>query len=67
MCKLVWLGNSYGRVTGPFLQENLANKSYAVRIFMPNTPLENVSENLGKLGKDTDKQEHIIFMFKTVL
>jgi hypothetical protein len=66
-CKIFWLGSCHGRVTGPLLQENLGNKFHVVRPVMPNSPLENVSENLGKLGKDIDKLGHIIFMFKTIL
>jgi hypothetical protein len=45
--------------TGPYIQENLDNKSYVIGIFKSNSLLENIAENLGKLGKDINKQRHI--------
>ena len=65
--KNLWLGSILRRGTGPQLQENPDNKSYVIRIFKPNSPFEKFSENLGKFGKDIMKQEHITFIFKTIL
>jgi hypothetical protein len=54
------LGSSHGRGIGPMLQENLGSKFDICSIFKPNAPLANVVENLGKLGKDLTKRDHII-------
>jgi hypothetical protein len=45
---------------GPFLQENLGTEFDIVSIYKPNAPFANVVEDLGKLGKDLTKQDHIV-------
>jgi hypothetical protein len=41
------------------LKENLGKGFDIVSIFKPNVPLANLVEDLGKLGKDLTKQDHI--------
>jgi hypothetical protein len=60
--KILLLGSSHARGIGPMLKENLGSKFDICSIFKPNAPLENVVEDIGKLGKDLTKQDHIIIV-----
>jgi hypothetical protein len=42
------------------LKDSLGKVFDIVSIFNPNTLLANVVEDLGKLGKDLNKQDHIV-------
>jgi hypothetical protein len=44
------------------LQEKLCTEYEGTSIFKPNTPLANVVEDLGNLGKDLTKQDHIVLV-----
>jgi hypothetical protein len=44
---------------GPMLQENLGTKFDICNIFKPNAPHAKVDEDIGKLGKGLNKQDHI--------
>jgi hypothetical protein len=58
--KILLLGSSHGREIGPMLKESLGKGFDIVSIFKPTAPLANVVEDLGKLGKDLTKQDHIV-------
>ena len=60
--KIVLLGSSHGRNIGPMLQEKLGTEYIVTSIFKPNAPLANVIEDLGNLGKDLTKQDHIVIV-----
>ena len=60
--KILLLGSSHGREIGPMLKEGLGDRFDIVSIIKPNAPLANVVEDLGKLGKDLTKQDHIIIV-----
>jgi hypothetical protein len=60
--KILLLGSSHGRDIGPMLKENLGTKFDMVSIFKPNVPLAKVVKDLGKLGKDRTKQDHIVIV-----
>ena len=47
---------------GPTLQEHLATEYEITSTFKPNAPLGNGDEDLGKLGKDRTKRDHIIIV-----
>jgi hypothetical protein len=58
--KILLLGCSHGREIGPMLKESLGKDFDIVSIFKPNVPLTNVVEDLGKLGKNLTKKDHVI-------
>jgi glycerol dehydrogenase-like iron-containing ADH family enzyme len=60
--KIVLLGSSYGKGMGQMLQENLGSKFEVFSIFKPNAPLANVVEDVRKLSKDLNKQDHIVIV-----
>jgi hypothetical protein len=61
--RILLLGNSHGREIGPMLQEKLGIKFDMMSIFKPNATLAKVVEDLGKLGKDLTKQDHIVIVY----
>jgi hypothetical protein len=44
------------------LKENLGTKFDIASIFKPNAPLAKAVEDLGKLGKDLTKKDHIVIV-----
>jgi hypothetical protein len=60
--KILLLGSIHAREIGPLLLENLGSKFDICSIFKPIAPLSNVVEDLGMLGKDLTKQDHIIIV-----
>jgi hypothetical protein len=60
--QILVLGSSHGREIGPMLQEHLGTDYEVTSIFNPNAPLANVVEDLGKLGKNLTKQDHVVIV-----
>jgi hypothetical protein len=60
--KIVLLGSSHARKTGPTLGATLGKKFDVFSILKPNAPLTNVIEDLGKLSKNFTKQDHSVIM-----
>jgi hypothetical protein len=60
--KILLLGTSHGSEIGLMLKESLGKRFDIVSTFKPNAPLANVVEDLGKLGKDLTKQDHIVIV-----
>jgi len=54
--KILLLGSSHGRNTGPLLQNHLGTEYEVMSIFKPNVPLENIVEDLENFGKDLTKK-----------
>jgi hypothetical protein len=46
----------------PCSKKAWAKDNYIISIFKPNAPLANTTEDLGKLGKDLTKQDHIVIV-----
>jgi hypothetical protein len=59
------LESSQVRESGPMLKEHLGNEYEITSIFKHNEHLTNVAEDVGKLGNNLTKSDHIIIVGET--